>query len=86
MSMPVLIDSTPNPNAMKFTVGSPVGGPATFSSTNPTDDPLGTALLGIAGVASVFMTADFFTVTKDPSAAWDGITDAVAIILEDRFG
>lgn len=86
MSMPVRIDSTPNPNAMKFTVGTPVGGPTTFSSANPSDDPLGTALLGIAGVAGVFMTADFFTVTKDPSAVWDGITDAVVIILEDRFG
>ena len=29
--MPVTIESTPNPNALKFTVGVDVGGPKTFA-------------------------------------------------------
>ncbi len=84
--MPVRPDPTPNPNALKFTVGVPVGGPATFVAAKPTDDPLGSALLGVPGVTSVFMTADFVTITKDPSATWDDIVPAATPILETHFG
>lgn len=84
--MPVRPDPTPNPNALKFTVGVPVGGPTTFVAAKPTDDPLGSALLGVPGVTSVFMTADFVTITKDPSATWDDIVPAATPILETHFG
>lgn len=84
--MPVQIDNTPNPNALKFTIGRPVGGPATFSSAKPTDDPLGLALLEVEGVVSVFMTADFVTITRDPAASWEMIAVTVRPILESHFG
>lgn len=84
--MPVQAAHTPNPNAMKFTVGLPVGGPTTFTQAAATDDPLGSALLAIDGVASVFMTADFVTLTKEADAAWDAITPAAVSILEGHFG
>ena len=84
--MPVHVDHTPNPNAMKFTVGTPVGGPTTFSSANGTDDPLGSALLDIDGVVSVFLTADFVTITKDAGAEWGSITGPATEILETHFG
>ena len=32
--MAIGIDRTPNPNALKFTVGKPVGGPVTFTAAN----------------------------------------------------
>jgi hypothetical protein len=83
--MPIQIDNTPNPNALKFTIGRPVGGPATFSAAKPTDDPLGLALLEVDGVASVFMTADFVTITRDPGASWEMIAATVAPILESHF-
>lgn len=84
--MPIQIDNTPNPNALKFTIGRPVGGPATFSAAKPTDDPLGLALLEVEGVVSVFMTADFVTITRDPGASWEMIASTVAPILESHFG
>ncbi|HSJ35859.1 MAG TPA: NifU N-terminal domain-containing protein [Acidimicrobiia bacterium] len=84
--MPVTAEPTPNPNAMKFSVGRPVGGPATFSAGQETDDPIGSGLLGIDGVASVFMTADFVTVTKDPEASWDDISPRATAALESHFG
>ena len=84
--MPVTVSSTPNPNAVKFTVGVPVGGPTTFVPAQPTDDPLGSALLGLPGVASVFLTADFVTINKLPDAAWEAIIDPATQILADHFG
>jgi hypothetical protein len=83
--MPVTVSSTPNPDAAKFTVGVPVGGPTTFVPSQPTDDPLGGALLALPGVASVFMTADFVTLNKLPDAAWDSIIDPAKEILEKHF-
>ena len=83
--MPVTVSSTPNPNAAKFTVGVPVGGPTTFVPSQPTDDPLGSALLALPGVASVFLTADFVTLNKLPDADWEAIVDPATAILESHF-
>ena len=83
--MPVTVSSTPNPNAVKFTVGVPVGGPTTYSPAQPTDDPLGKALLGLPGVASVFMTADFVTINKLPDAAWEPIIEPAQEFLAGHF-
>lgn len=83
--MPVTVSSTPNPNAAKFTVGVPVGGPMTFVPSQPTEDPLGRALLDLPGVASVFLTADFVTLNKLPDASWEPIIDAATGILEAHF-
>jgi hypothetical protein len=83
--MPVTVSSTPNPNAVKFTVGVPVGGPTTYVPSQPTEDPLGQALLGLPGVVSVFMTADFVTLNKLPDAAWESIIEPAQEILEGHF-
>ena len=83
--MPVRVDPTPNPNAMKFTVGSPVGGPRTVSASDPDGDEMTDALVGVAGVTSIFLTADFVTVTKSPEADWDAITPEVTAILGRHF-
>lgn len=84
--MPVTVANTPNPNALKFTVGTQVGGPATFVAGRETDDPLASRLLGLDGVASVFLTADFVTISKLPGADWDALAPAAVEILEDHFG
>lgn len=83
--MSISVEPTPNPNAMKFTVGSPVGGPATFSDAASADDPVASQLLQIAGVVSVFMTADFVTVTKTPDAQWDAITESTSTVLSSHY-
>ncbi len=82
--MPVVPTPTPNPSAMKFVVGKPVGGPGTVK---PGSDGTGFAaeIAEIEGVASVFFTADFVTVTKDPSANWDDIVARAVPILEREF-
>lgn len=83
--MSVQISQTPNPNALKFTVGRDVGGPNTFVAGQDTDDPVAVALLAIPGVASVFMTADFVTLSKTPDGSWDTISTAATAVLETHF-
>ena len=83
--MPIQIQGTPNPNALKFNVGTDVGGPTTVVAGQPSDDPAANALIDIEGVTSVFMTADFVTVTKTPEADWQEIVDQAHPILEARF-
>ncbi len=83
--MPVQVDPTPNPNAMKFTVGVPVGGPATFVAGSEVPDPGAARLLALEGVVSVFMTADFVTLTKEPGADWEPISREASTILEEHF-
>lgn len=70
--------ATPNPNALRF--GLDVKLPATITASSPNEaggDPFLTALLAIDGVASVFATADFVTVTRSSGADWDAIVPAV---------
>lgn len=84
--MGIEISNTPNPNALKFSVGVDVGGPTTFVAGKETDDPTGAALIAIDGVISVFMTNDFVTLSKVPEASWEAIAPLAAQILEERFG
>ena len=83
--MSVQIESTPNPNALKFTVGIDVGGPKTFVAGRDDDDPLAAALLSLPGVTSIFMTADFVTLTKTPDADWADIAEQAQKILQIHF-
>lgn len=70
---------------MKFTVGEPVGGPGTFvEGSDPEDEYVG-ALLTLEGVTSVFLTADFVTISKTPDADWDSIIPEATEILESHF-
>ena len=83
--MAVIVETTPNPRAMKFTVGTPVGGPATYVDAASADDSVA-PILDLAGVQSVFMTGDFVTVTRSEKSSWDSIVDPVVSILETSFG
>jgi len=83
--MPVIPQPTPNPNALKFVVGVDVGGPKTFVATGDVDDPAARQLLDIEGVTSVFMTADFVTLSKDPGADWATIRPEAERILGEAY-
>lgn len=84
--MGISVDPTPNPNAMKFSVGQPVGGPGTYVKGAEAAEGYVATLLNIEGVTSVFLTADFVTISKTPSADWDGIVPTATAILESQFG
>lgn len=83
--MPITPEGTPNPNALKFTVGRPVGGPKTFVAGREIDEPVAAALLDIDGVTSIFMTADFVTLSKQADVSWDDITPVALAVLEAHY-
>jgi hypothetical protein len=82
----IRLDPTPNPNAVKFSVGVPVGGPATFVAGPAVENPMAAAILQLEGVTSIFMTADFVTISKSPEADWGLIVPQAQAILEEHFG
>lgn len=84
--MTVRVEQTPNPNALKFSVGEPVGGPGTYVKGAEPEEEFVAALLALDGVASVFFTADFVTISKTPDGSWDAITPEATAILESHFG
>ena len=69
--------TTPNPNAMKFTLDVTL--PARIDTTRGegTDSEFARAVLAFDGVASVFGVNDFVTITREPDADWDAIVCAV---------
>jgi hypothetical protein len=77
---------TPNPNAGKFTLDrTVVAGDASksyYSAAEAAADPLARALFALDGVASLFMVADFVTVTKRPDAEWSALVPAIVSTLE----
>ncbi len=83
--MPITCHPTPNPNALKFVVGGYFEKPLSFIAGRPVEHPAAAALLALPGVTSVFMTADFVTISKAPDAFWDEITPAAGRILEEHF-
>lgn len=69
---------TPNPNAMRFSLDVTLPGTVSASSAaDAGDDAFLAALLAIDGVASVFGTADFVTVTRTPGTDWEELVPAV---------
>ena len=83
--MPVSVTPTPNPNALKFTVGADFDTPRSFAAGQETDDPIAAPLLAVPGVTSVFMSADFVTISKSPDAFWDEIAPEATRILGEYF-
>jgi hypothetical protein len=83
----VKFHETPNPEAGKFTVGRVlVEGRhgLTFDSLHAArGTPAAERLLAEPGVKSVFMVADFVTVTKEASATWADLAPRVRAALRE---
>lgn len=77
------IETTPNPNSMKLNLSGPAAAKtATYTRANQAGcTPLVARLLGIAGVESVFVCADFVTLNRDPRADWELIVASARNVL-----
>ncbi len=70
--------STPNPDAMRYGLDVTFDEMVTFSSAgDAASNPFAAAVFAAPGVASLFATAGFCTVTRTPGADWEPITAAV---------
>ena len=82
-------EPTPNPNSLKFTTDAGPfldGGMAAYTSAaEAEEDPLARALFAISGVADVFVTPQFVTVSKAPGADWAAVKPDVEAVLSDHL-
>ena len=66
-------DASPNPNARKFDLDVALLAMLNFSSATDAEaagEPFAAAVLAVDGVASLFGTGSFVTVTRTAGAAW----------------
>ena len=82
----VIPQPTPNPQAYKFTIeGHRFDAPVTIGDVAEAEGTPFERVFRLSGVASVFATADFVTVTKDPAADWGELVDLARQALEHSF-
>lgn len=85
----IKFDETPNPNAGKFTVGRTLvegrSGLTFDTAAEAKGDPVASRLMAEPGVRSVFIVADFVTVTKDDAATWADLAPRVQSALRETL-
>ena len=77
------VQSTPNPNAMKFILSGEIA-PQTlsfFDAAQAAGHPVASRIFAIDGVVSVLLLGDFVTVNKRPDARWPAIRKKVEAVL-----
>jgi NFU1 iron-sulfur cluster scaffold homolog, mitochondrial len=80
--------STPNPSTLKFLPGRDVSpsGPYEFASPDEAvASPLAQALFGLNGVRTVFLGADFISLTKTDEADWSHLKPRALAAIMDHF-
>lgn len=85
----IQVERTPNPNSLKFTSleGHFSEDIVAVTSNDETDrHPLGDLLFAIDGVADVFITPDFVTVSKEASTEWNGLKGDIEETLTNYLG
>ena len=86
MDIKIMIQSTPNPNALKFVLNMPVKteGKATYkNAAECQDNPLAAALFTVPNVHEVYFYDNYITVTQDGNVDWDVIEDQIKRLILD---
>ncbi|HEX9423667.1 MAG TPA: conserved virulence factor C family protein [Pyrinomonadaceae bacterium] len=79
------IETTPNPNSMKFNLDERLanGVAITYTHENIGDGPAYIdEILAIPGVRSVFRVADFMAIQRKPAAGWEDILSQARVVLD----
>ena len=86
MEIKTMIQSTPNPNALKFILNLPVKteGKVTYKNAQQCQhNPMAAALFTIPNITEVYFFDNYVTVTQDGNVDWDQIEEQIKkIILE----
>jgi len=86
MEIKTMIQSTPNPNALKFVLNVPVKtqGKVIYKNVGQCRyNPMAAALFTIPNITEVYMFDNYVTVTQDGSVDWDHIEEQIKkLILE----
>ncbi len=84
----IIVQSTPNPNAFKFVVNSPVKteGKVTYKSAAECQhNPLAESIFTVANIEEVYFFDNYITVTQDGGADWEDMEDQIKRIITDGF-
>ena len=80
------VSTTPNPDAMKFSLDRRFDEMFTVASAeDAAANPFAAAVFAAGGVASVFGTADFVTITRESGADWAAIESAVRVAAAEHL-
>jgi len=86
MEIRTMVQSTPNPNALKFILNIPVKTEGKVMYKNAQQcgaNPMAAALFTIPNITEVYFFDNYITVTQDGSVAWEQIEEQIKkIILE----
>src|SRR6202167_706892 len=86
MEIKTMIQSTPNPNALKFVLNIPVKtqGKVTYKNAGQCKhNPMAAALFTIPNITEVYFFDNYVTVTQDGNVDWDQIEEQIKkVILE----
>lgn len=81
METQLMIQSTPNPNALKFVLNKPVKTEGNFTYKNASEcehNPLAHDIFDLsAAIGEVYFFDNYITVTQDGSVEWDDIEEVV---------
>lgn len=85
MSLRVITQSTPNPNALKFIVAKDLKKTGKVTFTHPAEClhvPLATNILGLPNVSSVHLFENVVTVTQDGLGDWPVLESEIIEVLK----
>ena len=83
----VQIETTPNPNSMKFLPGKVVSNNGSFeiNDKNESNNELIKNLLSINGVESIFLGKDFVSVNKYEDIEWEELKHIIISLINDYY-
>ena len=87
MDIRILIQSTPNPNALKFVLNIPVKteGKVTYKNVDQAgQNPMAAAIFTVPNVTEVYFFDNYVTVTQDGNADWDAIEEQIKRLILDH--
>ena len=87
MDIKIMIQSTPNPNALKFVLNMPVKteGKVTYKNADQArENPMAAAIFTVSNVTEVYFYDNYVTVTQDGNADWDAIEEQIRQIILDH--
>ena len=89
MDVKISVQSTPNPNALKFILNCPVKTEGKATYKNPEEchtNPLARYLFSIPNVSEVYFFDNVITVTQDGNGDWDLIEEKIKSAILEKIG
>ncbi len=83
----ILVERTPNPNALKFMVNSKIkeGKSCEFKEDEDSPSPLVNALLNLEGVVEIYLSDNYLSIMKKELSEWSNMESKIVKIIENNI-